>query len=163
MSLHWTEGEKATAMTGSMTRPGHPIPDKAGLRQFGLMFAAVLAAVFGLLIPLIRFGMAGLPLLAGNHNPAWPWWAAAVIAAFAVVIPGSLVWLYKPWMKFADVAQWVNSRLILLLLFYVIILPMGLLRRLLGKDSMQRKFDAKASSYRTLLGAVDHNDMEKPF
>jgi hypothetical protein len=146
-----------------MTGTEHPILDKAGLRTFGLMFAAVLAALFGLLIPLIRFGMAGLPLLEGSRNPAWPWWAAAVIAAIALVLPASLKWLYKPWMKFADVAQWVNSRLILLLLFYVIILPIGLLRRLLGKDSMQRKFDSKAGSYRTLLGEADHNDMEKPF
>jgi len=150
-------------MTSDSRQHSTTIPDKAGLRQFGLTFAAVLAALFGLLIPAIRFGLEGLPLLEGNHNPDWPWWVAAVIAAFAVVIPSSLVWLYKPWMKFADVAQWVNSRLILLLLFYVIILPMGLLRRLLGKDSMQRKFDAKASTYRTLLGEADHNDMEKPF
>ncbi len=139
------------------------LPDKAGLRSFGLMFAAVLALLFGLLIPLLRFGWNGLPLLAGNHNPAWPWWAAAVIATLALLVPASLVWLYKPWMKFAGIAQWVNTRIILWLLFYLIILPIGLLRRLLGKDSMQRKFDPAATSYRSELGSADHNDMEKPY
>ncbi len=139
------------------------MPDKTGLRQFGLMFAAILATLFGLLIPLIRFGLAGLPLLGGNRNPAWPWWAAAVIAALALLLPASLILLYKPWMKFARIAQWLNTRLILLILYYLIILPMGLLRRLLGKDSMQRKFDAAAPSYRTPLTEADHNDMEKPY
>jgi hypothetical protein len=139
------------------------LPDKSGLRSFGLMFAAVLATLFGVLIPLLRFGWNGLPLLAGNQNPAWPWWAAAVIAALALVVPASLVWLYKPWMKFASIAQWVNTRIILWLLFYLIILPIGLLRRVLGKDSMQRKFDSAAASYRSELGSADHNDMEKPY
>ena len=66
-------------------------------------------------------------------------------------------------MKFAVVAQWINTRLILLILFYLVILPIGLLRRLLGKDSMQRKMDKNATTYRTILGEADLNDMEKPY
>lgn len=141
----------------------HPVPDKAGLRRFGLTFAAILVLLFGLLVPWFRFGSEGLPLVDGTHNPYWPWWAAAVITALALALPASLIWLYKPWMKFADVAQWVNSRIILFILFYLMILPIGLLRRLLRKDSMQRKFDPAAKTYRNELGSADHNDMEKPF
>lgn len=139
------------------------IPDKAGLRQFGLAFAAVLIILFGLLIPLLRFGISGLPLVADSQNYAWPWWLAAVIALLALLLPASLVWLYRPWMKFARIAQWVNTRIILLLLYYFMILPIGLLRRLLRKDSMQRKFDRQLKSYRNELGKADHNDMEKPY
>lgn len=139
------------------------LPDKNALRRFGLAFASILVLLFGLVIPLIRFGYSGLPLVAGSQNAAWPWWAAGIIAVFAAILPASLMWLYKPWMKFAELAQWVNTRIILLLLFYLIILPIGLLRRLLGKDSMQRKFDAKADSYRTVLDSADHNDMSKPY
>ena len=32
----------------------------------------------------------------------------------------------------------------------------------MGKDSMQRKIDPQAGTYRTVLGDADHNDMEKP-
>jgi hypothetical protein len=149
MNSNWIEMNNST-----------PIPDRAGLRIFGLMFAGILAALFGLLIPLIRFGLAGLPLVTGNQSPAWPWWVAALLA---LVLPQSLVLLYKPWMKFAVIAQWINTRIILLILYYLIILPIGLIRRLLGKDSMQRKFDPGATTYRTLLGEADHNDMEKPY
>jgi len=159
MNSSWTESEELMESAKDI----NPIPDKAGLRRFGLLFAAIVASLFGVLIPLIRFGMAGLPLLADNHNPAWPWWAAGAVAVLALLLPASLVWLYKPWMKFAQIAQWVNTRLILCILFYLVILPIGLLRRLLGKDSMQRKFDARLQSYRTSLGDADHNDMRKPF
>ena len=141
----------------------HSIPEPGELRRFGFLFAAILALLFGLLIPLFRFGLGGLPLLEGNHNPAWPWLAGLLISAWAIVLPASLHLLYRPWMKFAQIMQWINTRIILLILFYIVILPIGLLRRMLGKDSMQRKFDNSAKSYRTIPGEADKNDMEKPF
>lgn len=142
----------------------HHEPGKSELRQFGLLFSMMLLLLFGLLIPFIRFGLpTGLPFLAQSPWPAWPWWSAAVITAVALALPNSLIYLYKPWMKFAHIAQWINTRLILMFLFYLIILPIGLIRRMLGKDSMQRKIDPQARTYRTVLGEADHNDMEKPY
>jgi len=152
-----------TEQTGS-EKPETLTPGKAELRKFGFLFAIILASLFGLLIPLFRFGLpGGLPFIAGSSASSWPWWVAGVIALLAALIPASLIWLYKPWMKFAVVAQWINTRLILLILFYLVILPIGLLRRLLGKDSMQRKMDKNATTYRTILGEADMNDMEKPY
>ena len=140
------------------------LPGKSGLRTFGLLFSAILVVLFGLVIPFIRFGIpAGLPAFASGSGPAWPWWAAGVIIALALAFPQSLIWLYRPWMKFAHVAQWVNTRIIMFLLFYFIIFPIGLVRRLLRLDSMQRKYDRNASSYRVRLGEADHNDMTKPY
>jgi integral membrane sensor domain MASE1 len=140
------------------------LPGKPELRKFGFLFSIILVILFGLIIPLIRFGIPeGLPIVTGSSGPMWPWWAAAVISSLAAIFPASLIWLYKPWMKFAGVAQWINTRLILLILFYLVILPIGLLRRILGKDSMQRKMDKNASTYRTILGEADLNDMEKPY
>ena len=148
------------------------IPNRQELRSFGLMFAAVLLGLFGLLIPLLRFGwpefmpaLAGsaLPGLGATQGPNWPWLGAVLIALWAVLHPASLTFLYRPWMKFAVVAAWLNTRLIMLLLFYGIILPIGLLRRIFGKDSMRRRFEPGAESYRVVPGEHDRNDMEKPF
>ena len=134
------------------------------LSQFGLKFGTVFSLVFGLLIPLIRHGRAlGMPFSETGMWTAWPWITGLVIIAFALLYPAALRYLEKAWMKFAHVAQWVNTRIIMLLLFYVIILPIGLLLRLFGKDSMQRHFDKKADSYRVKHEAQDKSHMEKPF
>ncbi|NNE05788.1 MAG: sxtJ [Xanthomonadales bacterium] len=132
--------------------------DRQELRQFGLRFAGVLAVLFGLLIPWFRFGLAAWPAW-----PMWPWIAAALVAAWAAVHPASVRFLYAPWMKFAAVAQWVNTRLIMLLLFYLVMLPIGLLLRLFGKDSMQRRFDPQAETYRVESEKQPPSHLEKPF
>lgn len=144
-------------------REAYSKPPRADLRRFGLMFGCVLAALFGVLVPLIRHGFApGLPFVSDNW-PAWPWIAGATTGAWALLHPASLVWLHRPWMRFAQIAGWVNTRLIMLLLFYVIILPIGLLLRLFGKDAMQRRLDDQAPSYRVAADQRDPDHMEKPF
>jgi cytochrome c biogenesis factor len=42
---------------------------------------------------------------------------------------------------------WFNTRLILILLFYLVFTPIGLLLRLLGKDLLNRRFDRDAATY----------------
>lgn len=137
--------------------------NRSELRKFGLMFALVLAVLFGLLIPFVRHGFAmGVPLMDGL-GPHWPWYAAGTVAIWALILPQSLWLLHTPWMKFARLAQWVNTRIIMLILFYVIILPIGLLLKLFGKDSMHRKFENTAQSYRVKADARDNKHMEKPY
>lgn len=139
-------------------------PSRSELRQFGLMFGSVFSLVFGLLIPLIRHGRAlGMPFSETGQWSAWPWITGLVIIACALLYPAALHYLEKAWMKFAHVAQWVNTRIIMLILFYVIILPIGLVLRLFGKDSMHRKFNSKTNSYRVEHEAQDKSHMEKPF
>ena len=127
------------------------------LRQFGLMFALVLAVLFGLLIPFVRFG------LEVSDWPRWPWMVSLLFVMWSLLHPGSLGFAHTPWMKFARIAQWVNTHIIMLFLFYVIIFPIGLLLRLFGKDSMHRSFDQKAESYRIKAELHDKKQMEKPF
>jgi hypothetical protein len=127
------------------------------LRKFGLMFAIVLAVLFGALIPLIRHGFE-ITLW-----PMWPWAVALVMVSWSLIHPGSLGLVHSPWMKFASIAQWVNTRIIMLLLFYLLILPIGLLLRLFGKDSMHRRFDRGADSYRVKAETQDNKHMENPY
>ena len=132
-------------------------PGLAELKKFGISFAGVLVALFGVVIPLIRHGVA----LASW--PLWPWFVAAVIGICALLHPAVLKLLYTPWMKFAGLAQWVNTRIIMLLLFYGVILPIGLVLRLFGKDSMRRRFEATTNSYRVPAETSDKDHMEKPY
>lgn len=49
--------------------------------------------------------------------------------------------LYHTWMKFAHILGWVNTRIILTIIYFVIITPLSLIFKLVGKDPMNRYFD----------------------
>lgn len=138
--------------------------DRKALRKFGLLFGSLTVLIFGITIPLLRYGNAiGSPLSEVNHWPAWPWMVLAVSGLWALLHPQSLTLLHRPWMKFAGYTQWLNTRIIILLMFYLMILPIGLILRLLGKDSLHRNFDPKLASYRLKQAPRDKNHMEKPY
>ncbi len=60
------------------------------------------------------------------------------------------VWLktfYRAWMGLAAVLGFFMSRLILSVLFYLVVTPIGLTMRLLGKDLLNQRWDRKTSTY----------------
>ena len=50
-------------------------------------------------------------------------------------------------MKFAESLGWINTRIILSIIFYLIFTPYGLVARLLGKDLLDLKWKRRADSY----------------
>jgi len=96
------------------------------------------------------FALIGLwPLIVRSEDPRW--WAVAVAAFLlvpAVVFPKGLVWVYKGWMALGHVMGWINTRIILGFIFYFIVTPIGIVRRLLGKDPMGRRLRPDLDSYR---------------
>jgi hypothetical protein len=133
-------------------------PSNVDLKKFGLLFAAILSFLFGLIFPWIRHGVSDPSLW-----PLWPWLVSVVMTICAFLHPASLKLIYKLWMKFAVVAQWVNTRIIMLLLFYLLILPIGLLLKVFGKDAMQRRFEEGVQSYRVPSEQASKDHMEKPY
>ena len=128
-------------------------PDRKQLREFGLVFATGLVVMFGLL----------LPWLADRPWPLWPWVAAAVFVALALVIPLALRPLNALWLKIGHVLGWINTRIILGVVFFMIFLPAALMLRALGKDPMHRTFDASSASYRVPSKSAPNQQMERPF
>lgn len=123
------------------------------LRQFGLIFAAFFLVVFGGL----------LPWLADRTPPLWPFVLATVVGLTALIWPPALKPLYRVWMKFGEVMGRVNSFLILSLLFFLMVTPIGWLMRLSGKDPLRRRLDRAAVSYRVASQASGRDHMEKPY
>ncbi|HSV28486.1 MAG TPA: SxtJ family membrane protein [Candidatus Omnitrophota bacterium] len=104
-------------------------------RSFGFVFAAVFAVV------------SAWPLLSGA---APRWWALAVAAAFlaaALVAPRALRPLNLLWFRFGMLLHKIVTPLVMGLLFFLTITPIGLLMRMTGKDPMRLKRDAAAASY----------------
>ena len=130
-----------------------PLVSKKELRNFALVTSAMLILFFGLLLPWLWDAAFRL----------WPWIAAAVLVTWGLLLPASLAPAYHLWMKFAHVLGWINTRLILSIIFFLIFLPFGFIMRLLGNDPMVRRFDVKTNSYRVKRAPIPHENMEKPF
>ena len=131
-----------------------PILDNVGLRKFGLTTGAIIVGLFAFFFPWI-FDMVVMPM--------WPWIFAGLLWLPALFIPSALNPVYTVWMKIGHAIGWVNTRIILGILFYVLVLPMGLIMRLFGKDPMARKVDNSISSYRVKSVSTPKDRLEKPF
>ena len=127
--------------------------DAAGYRKFGLVTGGIIVVLFGLLIPWI-FSLG---------YPRWPWILAGILAAWGLLAPTTLQPVYVGWMKFGHGMNWINTRLILGLLFYGMFLPFGLVMRLFGKDPMQRRLDKSITSYRVKSHHDARENVERPF
>jgi len=127
--------------------------DARGYRKFGLTTGAIIIVLFGLLIP----------WLFNLNFVKWPWILGGVLILWGLVAPTTLKPVYIGWMKFGNVMNWINTRIILGILFYGMFLPIGVVMRLFGKDPMHRKLDSGLSSYRVTSENDDKNNVERPY
>ena len=111
--------------------------DNRQLRSFGFTVGGIFAAI-GLWPVVVRYQDAR-------------WWAVALAVLLivpALVFPRSLSWIYRRWMALGHVLGWVNTRIILGLIFYGVVTPIGFVRRLLGRDPMGKELRPDVASYR---------------
>ncbi len=83
----------------------------------------------------------------------------------AIILPILLKPIQKLWMAVAILLGWLMTRVILSILFYLVIAPIGLILRLSGKDFLNRSFEEHNDSYWIPRETVEHNkeDYEKQF
>lgn len=104
-------------------------------RAFGIVFTVVFALV------------GAWPLLHGNGLRLWSLAVAAAFLLAALVRPGLLAPLNRLWMKFGLLLHRITNPLIMGLVFFVAVVPTGLVMRLRGKDPLRLRFDREARSY----------------
>ncbi|RVU84204.1 sxtJ [Leucothrix sargassi] len=123
------------------------------LRDFGLIMAGMLILMFGLVFPwLFNF-----------KTPYWPFIAALIFATFALLKPMLLAPVNRVWLKLSIVLGWINTRLIMGVMYFFLIVPMGLVLKLLGKDPLSNQLLKDASSYRVISKVRKKEHLEKPF
>ena len=109
--------------------------DKTTLRKFGLTIGTVLLLV-------------GIVLhLTGKSSSVVFGGAGVLLILFGLILPNILKPLNKIWMTLAVILGWFMSRLILFILFYIVITPIGFFLKLMRKDFLHLKFDKKSQSY----------------
>ena len=128
-------------------------PGTGELRRFGLVTGAIVAMLFGI----------ALPWFIGDQWPRWPWIVTGIFWIWALTAPATLFIIYRIWMKFGHVAGWINTRIILGLVFYLVFFPFGIILRMLGKDPMTRKLDGTSKSYRIISAPIEKDHIERPY
>ena len=102
---------------------------------------------FGLIMSVFFLIVGLFPLL---HNQAIRYWALCVAVIFlipALLFPKLLSRLNILWMQFGELLSKVVSPIALGLVFFVAITPFALIMRVLGKRTLDLKFDPSCKSY----------------
>jgi hypothetical protein len=63
----------------------------------------------------------------------------AGLVLLGLIFPQALVFPNKVWMAFAEVLSFVTTRIILAFVFFVIVTPIGFVKRLFGWDPLHRR------------------------
>lgn len=106
-----------------------------------LLFGPLLALFAGLVGVLLRWRF-DLPAAATAV-----WIAGGGLASLALFVPLLRRPLYLGWVFAAFPVGWVLSHVVLALLYYAVLTPIGLVMRLGGRDVLRRRFDRDADSY----------------
>ena len=122
------------------------------LRNFGLLVGGVLSAI------------GFWPML--FQEAAVRQWAVVVggfLVACGSLLPQVLAPLHKGWMWVGHMLGWINTRILLGIVFYGIVTPTGIVIRLIGKDAMRRRFLETSSTYRMIKQPRPRSHMRRQF
>lgn len=127
-------------------------PATNDLRQFGLIVGGI-------------FSVIGLwPVVVRNEPPRfWALILGGTLAVLGLAVPRSLKHIHHGWMKIGHVLGTINTRIILGIIYYGLITPMGVMMRLLGKDSMHRVSIQDATTYRAVRAPRPRHHMRNQF
>lgn len=113
-------------------------PTTKQLREFGYLIGFGFPLILGWL----------LPALHGHAFRFWTLWIALPALGLGLSAPALLAGPYRAWMALGHALGWVNSHVILGLVFLLVLQPIALLMRLLGHDPLRRRRSAVLTTYR---------------
>ena len=87
--------------------------------------------VFGLIILSFMFKIEGLP-------NKWLIGIASIVGVIGLSSKAAAQKIVATWFKIGNALGWLNSRILLSLIFYLILTPISIVYRILSKDSLQK-------------------------
>ena len=131
----------------------YTIPGKKELRQFGIIMGGMVILLFGVLLPFIFSGK--------SFYLVWVIGFAFIFLSY--LAPSLLGPVYLAWMKFGLIMNKITTPILLGIVFYLIITPVGILMRIMGKEIMQSKTDKNEDTYRCISTRRTKDSLERPF
>lgn len=104
-------------------------------RNFGLVFTAAFL--------LVAFG----PLIRGHQMRPWAIGVAGAFLVIALVAPKILQPLNLLWYRIGLLLHHVINPIVMSLIFWLTVVPVGLIMQAVGKDPLRLKLDRKAETY----------------
>ena len=108
---------------------------KKELKQFSI--------VIGIVFVLIGFYQFSFT----NNSGFYSFSSGLLILIIGHLVPKVLLPFQKLWMIFSVIIGWIMSRVILTILFYFVMSPIGLFLRIMGKDILNKKLDTSSTTY----------------
>jgi len=106
------------------------------LRKFGLMVGGIFL-LLGFWIYYSSQSFVGIIFL----------FIGILLFVFGLLFTNSLSGVFKVWMGFAFALGWVMSRVLLSLLYFFVITPIGFIAKMVGKKFLDIDYKAKKESY----------------
>ena len=122
------------------------------LRQFGLLVGGVFTVIG--LWPLV---------FRGEPLRLWAIGPGGLLIVLGAILPQVLAPIHKGWMWVGHVLGWINTRILLGIVFYGLVTPIGIVFRLMGKDTMRQGFAESSTTYRVVRSPRPHSHMKNQF
>ena len=113
----------------------HIVIEQSSEKSFGIVFSIVFLIV------------ALYPLINSEGLRIWALVASIIFFLLAFIAPKVLVFPNKLWFKFGLLIGSIVAPIVMAFVYFVTVLPTGLIMRLLGKDLLKQKLDKNAKSY----------------
>jgi len=113
----------------------HIHTEQSSEKSFGVVFAIV-------------FLIVGLyPLISSEDFRVWALVVAAIFLLLAFLSPKILALPNRLWFKFGILLGAIVAPIVMTLVYFITVLPIGLIMRFLGKDLLKQKLDKNVKSY----------------
>jgi hypothetical protein len=122
------------------------------LRSFGLLVGGIFALT-GIWPAVVR----------GLQPRLWAIVLGSLLILPGLVAPRVLRPAHKLWMGIAHVLGWINSRIIMAVVFFVVFTPVAFFLRLMKKSPIRLGFDKTANSYRVIRQSRLSSHMKNQF
>ena len=120
--------------------------EKKVLRDFGILLGIFFPLIFGLLLPFIF----------AHSISVWSFWLGGGFLGIGILKPTLLSLPYKYWMLLGNILGWINSRIILSLVFILVLCPIAFFMKFFKYDPLNLQ-KMKTRSYKILRKDKDFN------